>query len=161
MHHHGEKKYDLKYRIITTSSTRNFEGDESGKYLENLFREDGAKVERIVVKDSFIEILHSLSENFDEFDVFIFSGGTGLSKFDLTSRTLRKVADKEIRGFGEVFRKESEDQAGIYSYLSDASMFVVENKPVFAVPGSLKAQDIVFNLIRKFINHVYFELNKE
>jgi len=152
--HHLEKNYDLKYKIITVSSSRNLDNDLSGKLMEKLIKNSY----RTIVKDDEIQILYELFKDYNNYDVFIYIGGTGISRLDQTSIAIRKISDKEIKGFGELFRNKS---GGIFPYISDASLFIYKNKIIFTLPGSENAQDIAFNIINEIINHLYYEINKE
>ncbi len=159
--HHGETDYVLKVKIITVSTTRTIENDDSGRILEDHYRNRGYSVSRSVVKDDPVEIYAALFGEFNAFDFFIFNGGTGVSRYDVTSYSIRRVSEKEVKGFGELFRKKSEDQAGYFSYISDADLFIVFRKPVFCLPGSPAAQVTGIPLIDDLINHVIFETRKE
>ncbi len=152
--HHLEKNYDLKYKIITVSSSRNLENDLSGKLMEKLIKNGY----RTIVKDDEVQILNELFNDYYNYDVFIYIGGTGISRLDQTSIAVRKIADKEIKGFGELFRVKS---GGIFPYISDASLFIYKNKIIFTLPGSENAQETAHNIINEIINHLYYELNKE
>lgn len=152
--HHLEKNYDLKYKIITVSSSRNLDNDISGKLMEKLIKNSY----RTIVKDDEIQILYELFKDYNNYDVFIYIGGTGISRLDQTSIAIRKISDKEIKGFGELFRNKS---GGIFPYISDASLFIYKNKIIFTLPGSENAQETAFNIINEIINHLYYEINKE
>ncbi|WP_297025689.1 MogA/MoaB family molybdenum cofactor biosynthesis protein [Thermoplasma sp.] len=157
--HHGETHYNLRIKIITVSSTRTSETDESGNILEKRF--ERYSTSRSIVRDDPVQILSELFRDFNEFDAFVYNGGTGVSRYDLTSVTIRKVSDKEVPGFGEIFRRRSEDQAGIFAYMSSADLFIVFGKPVFVLPGSPKAQDIGADIILDMIDHIIYETRKE
>ncbi len=152
--HHLEKNYDLKYKIITVSSSRNLDNDLSGKLMEKLIKNSY----RAIVKDDEVQILYELFKDYNNYDVFIYIGGTGISRLDQTSIAIRKISDKEIKGFGELFRNKS---GGIFPYISDASLFIYRNKIIFTLPGSENAQETAFNIINEIINHLYYEINKE
>ncbi len=157
MVHKDERRYDLSILIITVSSTRTIENDETGKKLENFFEKEGYKVSRRICVDSQSEILKSILCNYDN-DVFILNGGTGASRLDLTVQTIEKIAEKEIRGFGEMFRARS---GGILPYISNASLFIRERKQIFCIPGSPEAAELAYEIVSGMMNHLYTELNKE
>ncbi len=153
--HHEEHKYNLNYRIITVSTTRTLANDESGTIMEQLI---GGKSRRGLVKDDEVMILSELFKNYENTDVYIFIGGTGISRLDQTSVSIRKIADKEVPGFGQLFREKS---GGIFPYISDASLFIYKKKIIFTLPGSEDAQKIGFEIIKGLVNHLYHEINKE
>ena len=152
---------DLSYLLVTVSTTRTFEDDETGKIIQKLFEEKGRKCRRAIVRDSVLEILRVFSENDREFDVFVYSGGTGLTEYDLTTKVLRKLCDREVKGFGEAFRRVSYDRSGPLTILSDASLFIIEGKIVYAVPGSPDAQKVAVELILSISDHVFSEINRK
>ena len=131
------------------------ENDESGTLMEKLLNNGAA---RSLVKDDEIMILSELFRNFENTDVFIYIGGTGISRLDQTSRSIRRIADREVPGFGQLFREKS---GGIFPYISDAALFIYRNKIIFTLPGSEDAQKIAFEIISKMVNHLYHEINKE
>jgi len=152
---------ELSYFLVTVSTTRTFENDDTGKLMQKLFEEKGKKCRRSIVRDNMVEILKAFTDNFSEFDVFVYSGGTGLTQYDMTSSVLRKLCDREIKGFGETFRKISYEDSGPLTILSDASLFIIEGKLVYAVPGSPDAQKIANELILSISDHVYSEINRK
>ena len=153
--HHEDKKYSLRYRIVTVSTSRTMENDRSGTIMEELLENTAS---RGLVKDDEVMILSDLFINYGSTDVFIYIGGTGISRLDQTSMAIRKIADREVRGFGELFREKS---GGVFPYISDASLFIYKKKIIFTVPGSEDAQKIAFEIINGTVNHLYHEINKE
>ena len=131
------------------------ENDQSGKIMENLLNN---RASRGLVKDDEVMILSEIFKNYENTDVFIFIGGTGISRLDQTSNSLRKIADREVPGFGQLFREKS---GGIFPYMSDASLFIYQKKIIFTLPGSEDAQKIGFEIINGLVNHIYHEINKE
>ncbi len=153
--HNDDIKYNLKYKVITVSSSRTKDNDISGNILSSLI---GGVIQRALIKDSEVEIYRELFNSFDNTDVFVYIGGTGQSRLDQTSTAIRKISEKEVRGFGELFRLKS---GGIYPYLSDASMFIYKKKIIITLPGSEDAQKVGFETFNSMINHIYHEINKE
>ncbi|MCL5680654.1 MAG: MogA/MoaB family molybdenum cofactor biosynthesis protein [Candidatus Thermoplasmatota archaeon] len=157
MAHKTDDFYSLKVRIVTVSSTRSEMDDITGKKMQNLLEGDGLEVSREIIKDDPTEILRAFFCNFNS-DVFIYCGGTGPSKNDVTVQSVRKIAEKEMSGFGELFRSRS---GGILPYLSNASLFSYGPKEIFCIPGSSQSVDIAYPLIREMIHHLHHELIKE
>ncbi len=108
-------------------------------------------------KDDEIQIRGTFESN-PEHDVFIFVGGTGPSRRDVTVQTLRKMADKEMDGFGELFRRESNE---IFAYLSNATLLISGRRQIYCIPGSPDATNIAFSIISRIMGHVHHELHKE
>ncbi len=153
--HHENHDYKLRYRIITVSSTRTLNSDVSGDKMAGFI---GGDCSRSLVKDDEPMILSDLFVNYGNTDVFIYIGGTGVSRLDQTSLALRKIADKEMPGFGQLFREKS---GGTFPYLSDASLFIYRGKILFTLPGSLDAQETAYNIIKEIAPHLYHEIHKE
>ena len=153
--HHEDKTYSLRYSIVTVSTSRTMENDRSGTIMEELLEN---KASRGLVKDDEVMILSDLFMNYGSTDVFIYIGGTGISRLDQTSMAIRKIADREVPGFGQLFREKS---GGIFPYISDASLFIYRKKIIFTVPGSEDAQKIAYEIINGMANHLYHEINKE
>ncbi|MEM0141260.1 MAG: MogA/MoaB family molybdenum cofactor biosynthesis protein [Thermoplasmatales archaeon] len=157
MVHKSNVKYNLAICVVTVSTSRTVETDVSGLAMEQKLRIDGYEVNRTVCKDDEQMILDSLVDC-KKYDVIIYVGGTGPSRRDVTYLTLSKVADKEIRGFGELFRSRS----GLpLSYLSNASLFIRGTQQIYCIPGSTDATDIALEIMKGIMNHVYEELHKE
>ncbi|BAB59903.1 molybdenum cofactor biosynthesis protein moaB [Thermoplasma volcanium GSS1] len=157
--HHSDVHRKLRIKVVTVSSTRNINNDESGKILEEKL--GFHNISREVVRDDPVRILSAIFSKWDDFDAFVLNGGTGISKYDVTTNTLRRIADKEIPGFGELFRRMGESDAGVFSYLSGAGMFIVYGKPIFSLPGAPSAQPIGASLILDILDHVFHEITKE
>ncbi|AGO61764.1 molybdenum cofactor biosynthesis protein B [Ferroplasma acidarmanus Fer1] len=153
--HHEDHEYSLRYRIITVSSTRTPDTDISGDKMESYI---GNKSSRSLIRDDEKEILSEFFLNYSDSDIFIYIGGTGVSRLDRTSLVLRKIADKEMPGFGELFRQKS---GGVFPYLSNASLFIYREKIIFTLPGSEDAQEIAYSIIKEMVPHLYHEITKE
>jgi molybdenum cofactor biosynthesis protein B len=75
----------------------------------------------------------------DDVDVIVFTGGTGLTRTDVTIEAVRSLFDKEIEGFGDVFRHFSIQEVGTAAFLTRATGGVIGDKVVFLLPGSPNA----------------------
>lgn len=156
----------VRCKIITVSDTRTKETDRSGKLMEELLTQAGHVInEYVIVKDEKNSIREEVlkgSENPD-IDVILTNGGTGIALRDVTIETVREMFDKEISGFGELFRLLSyQDDIGSAAILSRAIAGVVNNKAVFSTPGSTGAVLLAMKkLILPEIGHVVKELQKD
>ena len=99
----------------------------------------------------------------EDIDVILTNGGTGIAKRDVTIETVQSLLDKEIVGFGELFRMLSyQEDIGSAAILSRAIAGVVKNKAVFSTPGSTGAVKLAMNkLILPEIGHVVREIKKD
>lgn len=157
MVHKAEQEKKFSILIVVVSTSRTAESDTSGDSLLNAFRERGHTVEKVICKDDEAQIRATFESNPGN-DIFIFVGGTGPSRKDVTPQSLRKISDKEMVGFGELFRKESDET---FAYLSNSTLFIKDRKQMYCIPGSPDATAIAFSLITSIMGHIYHELNKE
>ena len=132
----------LNIAIIIVSNTRTARTDKSGKLLKKLIIYDGHKVfDKIIVPDDVYQI-RAITSSFiinKKIDVIILSGGTGITGSDGTPEAIKVLLDKEIEGFGEIFRAISYDKIKTSSLQTRALAGVVNSKFVFVLPGSLDA----------------------
>ena len=125
--------------LLTVTDTRNFDTDKSGAILAKKIKEQNHKlVDRKIVKDEKKEIKNVLLDwlKRKELDVIITTGGTGLTGRDITPETIKEIADKEIPGFGELFRELSYKTVGTSAMQSRACAVLANGKYIFALPGS-------------------------
>jgi molybdopterin adenylyltransferase len=125
--------------LLTVTDTRTLENDKSGGILVKKIGEANHKlVERKICKDDKNEIIKILKDwiNKEEIDVVITTGGTGLTGRDITPEAINEIADKQIPGFGEVFRTLSLKTVGTSAIQSRACAVLANGKYVFALPGS-------------------------
>ena len=128
--------------ILTVSDSRSLEDDKSGDLLAGRVAEVGHHLaDRRIVTDDFDAITAVVSAwvQTDAVDVVISSGGTGLTGRDGTPEALRSIFDKEIEGFGELFRYISFQKIGTSSIQSRALAGVASGTYLFALPGSPSA----------------------
>lgn len=164
-HHHHEKKVSVNCFVVTISDTRELATDKSGDFIEQYVTEHGHKVvERRIIEDETDQITKVVEEGADrdDVDVVLMTGGTGISKRDVTIETVEELFAKEITGFGELFRMLSyTEDIGSAAIMSRATAGVVEDTAVFAMPGSSGAVKLAMEkLILPELAHIYFELRK-
>lgn len=164
--HKKEAPRTVHCKVITVSDTRNRETDKSGKLMMELLEQAGHKIiDYVIVKDEEIpiqtEILKGCANQ--EIEVILTNGGTGIAKRDVTIETVQNLLDKEIVGFGELFRMLSyQEDIGSAAILSRAIAGVVKDKAVFTTPGSTGAVKLAMNkLILPEIGHVVREIQKD
>ena len=129
----------VQIAILTVSDTRGEEEDRSGKTLVDRAERAGHKVvRRGIVPDDQKTIEFKLREWIDdpEVDVIISTGGTGVTGRDVTPEAVRAVCEKEIEGFGELFRYISFKHIGTSTIQSRATAGVAHGTYIFALPGS-------------------------
>jgi molybdenum cofactor biosynthesis protein B len=134
-HHHGHKS--LKVGVLTASDSRNVETDESGRIIRDLLTAAGHRVEHYeVLPDDPGRIRKALLDNLQNLDAIIVNGGTGIAARDSTIEVVRPLLDKELEGFGELFRYLSYQQIGSAAFLSRALAGIAAGKIVASLPGS-------------------------
>ena len=89
-------------------------------------------------------------------DVLLFTGGTGVSKRDVTIETVRPLLEKEIPGFGELFRRISYDSVGAASMISRAMAGVAKGKMLVCLPGSPRAVETALNATLSEFPHILY-----
>ena len=132
----------IKIALLTISDTRNFHTDKSGDLLAFKINEAGHNlVKREITQDDTNKIIEKLTGSIKDqaIDAVISTGGTGLTGKDVTPEAFRSVFDKEIEGFGEMFRFLSFQKIGTSSLQSRAVAGVSGGTYLFALPGSPSA----------------------
>lgn len=125
--------------VLTITDSRTLETDTSGKILEDRLIEAGhVLAERKIVKDEVPDIVTQLNAWVDDpnVDVVITNGGTGLTGRDVTPEAFAQVCEKDIPGFGELFRWVSLKSIGTSTVQSRATAGVARGTYLFALPGS-------------------------
>jgi len=125
--------------VLTVSDTRSEEDDRSGNTLiERLGKAGHRLAARAIVRDEAALIAGQFQAWIDdsEIDVVIATGGTGVTGRDVTPEALALVAEKEIPGFGELFRWISYEKIKTSAIQSRAMAAVAKGTYIFALPGS-------------------------
>lgn len=151
--------------VITVSDTRNEETDKSGQLMKQLLQEAGHHtVLYQIVKDEPQEITSAVKAGgaHPDVSVILLNGGTGISPRDTTYEAVKALLEKELPGFGELFRMLSyTEDIGSAAMLSRAIAGTYQGKAVFSTPGSTGAVRLAMNkLIVPELGHVVRELNK-
>ncbi len=113
--------------------------------------------------DQIKEIIQKFTQNDDlSVHALIFSGGTGITRMDITIETISAQFKKELPGFGELFRSLSYQQIGTSTILSRTTAGIIENTVVFLIPGSPKAVKLALEkIIVPELPHIISELYRE
>jgi len=132
----------LNICVLTISDTRTVDDDKSGQALIDRLQEAGHKLaQRLIVKDDQAAIEAALRRCIDdpEIHVVISTGGTGVTGRDVTPEAFVRVIEKDIPGFGELFRMLSYQHIGTSTIQSRALAGVARGTYLFALPGSTGA----------------------
>ena len=143
----------VQIALLTVTDTRTIDNDKSGAILVKKINEQNHKlVDRKIVKDEKDKIKKILLDwiKKDNLDVIITTGGTGLTGRDITPEAIKEIADKEIPGFGELFRELSYKTIGTSAMQSRACAALANGKYIFALPGSSGGVTDAWDQILKF-----------
>jgi molybdenum cofactor biosynthesis protein B len=152
-HGKGERAFvPVNIAVLTVSDTRSLDDDKSGRTLIERIQEAGHKlVAREIVKDEKELIAAQLRQwiGRPDVDVVIATGGTGLTGRDVTPEAFKMVIEKEIEGFGELFRWLSFQKIKTSTIQSRAVAGVAGGTYLFALPGSPGACRDAWDMILK------------
>ena len=156
---HGHHKRDVRSvecAVITISDTRSEAEDQSGRRIRELLRSRGHAAESYrIVRDEPDQIVGVLEGLPADVRAVICNGGTGLARRDTTYEAISGLLEKEIPGFGELFRSLSYEEIGAAAMLSRAAAGIVGNRVVFALPGSTAAVELAMTrLILPQLGHI-------
>lgn len=129
----------INIALLTVSDTRSPKEDTSGDILAERIKQKGhILLYRNLLRDQKSILVAQLHQWIDDeqVDVIITTGGTGLTGRDITPEALDAVKDKDIPGFGELFRYLSFDKIGTSTVQSRACAVVARGTYIFALPGS-------------------------
>jgi len=145
--------------LLTVTDTRTLDTDKSGAILVKKIKEQNHNLlDRKIVKDDKDKVKKILKDwtRSNKIDVIITTGGTGLTGRDITPEAIKEISDKEIPGFGELFRELSYKTVGTSAMQSRACAVVCNGKYIFSLPGSSGGVTDAWEGILKYqldINH--------
>ena len=136
----GDRPFlSVNIAVLTVSDSRSEADDTSGKTLvDRIVAAGHAVVEKLILKDEKDLIVQQLRRWIADpkVDCVISTGGTGLTGRDVTAEAFQAVYEKEIVGFGELFRQLSYAKIGTSTIQSRATGGVAHGTYLFALPGS-------------------------
>jgi molybdenum cofactor biosynthesis protein B len=138
-HHRRAATSEVPCWVITVSDTRTAESDTGGALLVELLEAGGHPVAgREVVRDEPAAIAAALDAALsrDGVSAVLLTGGTGVAPRDLTPESVAPRLEREIPGFGELFRALSYEEIGSAALLSRALAGIAAGRVVFVLPGS-------------------------
>ena len=153
----------INIAILTVSDTRTNMTDKSGDFLSNAVVDAGHNVvHKRIVKDELVEIKNVLEawSMSSDIDVIISTGGTGLTKRDVSVEAHLQVYEKEITAFPSMFASISMEKIGTSALQSRACAGVRNGTYLFALPGSPSAcRDAWENLLRPQFDYRHLPCN--
>ncbi|AXI10368.1 molybdenum cofactor biosynthesis protein [Oceanobacillus sp. 143] len=163
---HKQHAMKVSCAVVTVSDTRNEETDKSGKLMKALLEESGHEINYYTIIPDDKETITNTMEHavqLEDIDAVLVNGGTGISGRDVTIEAIQPLLDKELPGYGELFRYLSyQYDIGTASMLSRAIAGVVNNRIIFATPGSTGAVKLAMErLILPELVHAVKEITKD
>jgi len=140
---HSAKVFEpLSIAILTVSDTRNVDTDTSGHYIAQSAKQEGhhVSVSEIVVDD--IYLIRAAVSNYiadPTIQAVLITGGTGFTHRDSTPEAIIPLLDKQVEGFGELFRHLSYQEIGTSTIQSRAVSGLANGTVIFCIPGSTGA----------------------
>jgi molybdenum cofactor biosynthesis protein B len=137
-HHRGHgSNLHLNLGVLTSSDSRSAASDTSGDLIAELLAKAGHQVGyRAVLPDDLEALRAAVKEHLVALDGIIMTGGTGIGPRDVTIEAIRPLLDKEIDGFGELFRMLSFQEIGSAAMMSRAIAGIAKRRLIVALPGS-------------------------
>ena len=132
----------LRIAVLTISDTRTFDTDTSGQSLVDLLAADGhVLADRALVPDDIWQIRARLAQWIadPQVQVVVMTGGTGFTARDNTPQAVAPLLDKQVEGFGELFRQVSLEEIGTSMMQSRALAGLSNGTLVACLPGSTNA----------------------
>jgi len=160
---HKDKEFIVvNCAVITISDTRTVDTDKSGQIIKNKLTKNSHNISYYdIIKDNSDQIKLSINDlsKRETIDILILSGGTGISPRDNTFDVVDGLLDKEIPGFGEIFRYLSYQEIGSRAMISRAIAGIYNNKIIFSLPASSNAVTLAMEkLILPELNHLITQL---
>lgn len=132
----------LAIAVLTVSDTRREADDRSGRLLAERLQQAGHRLaDKALVSDDIYAIRAMISRWIADpaIEVVLTTGGTGITGRDGTPEAIRPLLDKELPGFGELFRRRSFDDIGSAALQSRALLGLANATYLFCLPGSTGA----------------------
>ena len=147
----NESLLPLKIAVMTVSDTRNEADDRSGKILVNRLKTAGHYLaEKTIVPDNIYQIRAVISRWIadESVQIILTTGGTGVTGRDCTPEAIKPLLDKDIEGFGEIFRMISYQEIKTSTIQSRALAGVANGTYIFCLPGSSGACQTGWSIIK-------------
>jgi len=162
--HRKEVPKKIKCGVITLSdskfndyqTTGKTTTDLSGKLLVEKLEMKYDLTAYSIIPDESEKLLNTIDEMIDQknTDIIITTGGTGIGSRDITVETLKEIFEKELDGFGEIFRAKSYKELGAGAILSRATAGVYKKSIIIAMPGSPNAVQLGLEVIFNELGHL-------
>jgi molybdopterin adenylyltransferase len=152
----------VRCAVITISDTRAHETDVSGRAIVELLEGAGHVVaKRQILRDEPADVRDAVLSNVGDVDAIITTGGTGITSRDSTFEAVASIFEKQLDGFGELFRMLSYEDIGSAAMMTRATAGIARGTAIFLLPGSEHAVRLgMTKLILPELGHVVRELRR-
>ncbi len=149
---------DSKYQDMQNSK----DTDLSGRLIVDSIKEKNEVVHYKVIPDDADLLVPSIEEMIIAHgaEVIITTGGTGIGPRDITIETLEHLFEKELMGFGEIFRYESYKELGTGAIMSRATAGIYKNTVIVSMPGSPNAVKTGLKIVVPELGHLVKHLKE-
>lgn len=162
--HAAESLGSLRCGVMTVTDSRTEASDESGALMKELLTNAGHRVVRYILLPNEEELVRSEVSGWldsGDLDAVLITGGTGLSSRDRSIEAVRPLLDKELPGFGELFRSLSFGEIGPAAMMSRATCGIARGRIVVSLPGSKAAVRLAFErLLLPQLRHLVQQARK-
>ncbi|MCK0473530.1 molybdenum cofactor biosynthesis protein B [Halalkalibacter sp. APA_J-10(15)] len=149
--HLDESTKSIRCMVLTVSNVSAYEDDQNGQLIRSMLEKEGHSVtEYQMVGYDYSHIQHwiKIAAIRADIDAILITGGTGIGLNDTTHEAVRDSLDKEMPGFGELFRHLSfAEEVGTAAILSRAVAGVRDGKAIFSMPGATGAVKLAMERI--------------
>ncbi len=163
-HKKSSSKIRAKVALLCISDSQTPDTDRSGRIIKAILESKRHLISRhTIVKNNEKSISDAIGDVVmrQDVDAVVTIGGTGLSRKDMTIDVVSKFYEKELKGFGELFRYLSFRKIGSSAMMSRASAGLVKGKMIFSIPGSPSAVELAGEaLIAPELSHIISEVSK-
>ena len=143
--HHAHDLEQIRFGVVTVSTSRTLDSDPSGDAIQEAVEREGHEVVIRELVGDRLDAVQSIVNRLvgrKDVDIVISTGGTGVSPDDVTIEAIEPLLDKDLPGFGELFRRRSEGDIGTKIIATRATAGISDGVPVFALPGSVAAVEL-------------------
>ncbi len=166
--HRRQSPSKVKIGVITLSDSKyadhlqSKQTDVSGKMIMDAVSNKHDAVSYSIIPDDSKQLLSQVEDIIEnkKADVIITTGGTGIGSRDITIETLKPIFEKELSGFGEIFRYETYKELGTGALLSRATAGVYKKTLIISIPGSPNAVKLSLKIILPEVTHLVKHLKE-
>lgn len=162
--HPSHNEVVISTAVLTVSDTRTKDTDTGGQLIQSLLQDAGFTVaDYCIERDEPTQIVQQLLDwcRQPSINAIIITGGTGFSPRDQTFDAVTPLFEKEMTGFGELFRSLSYEEIGPRAMFSRAVAGCRQETAIYLLPGSKNAVDLAMQkLILPTVQHFVGELNR-